>query len=109
MARRVRKRECRVRLAVFKVRFSDRVGREYPELKWAFSIFAGLYVLALILFLIGTFGWFNQDKDPLSAMFLLPLGLPWNAIFDRVGFAGLPSLLLAPLVNAGILLWLWER
>jgi len=29
------------------------------------------------LLLIGTFGLFGQEKDPLSAVFLIPLGLPW--------------------------------
>ena len=40
---------------------------------WAFVI---LYVGALFIFLVGTFGWLGQERDPLSGVFLLPLGLP---------------------------------
>lgn len=78
-------------------------------MKWAFLVFAGLYAIALLLLLIGAFGWFGQEKDPLSAVFLLPLGLPWNVLVDRIGLPGVPGLLVAPAVNAGILLWLWKR
>lgn len=45
-------------------------------------IFALFYLLALGLFLIGTFGLFGEEKDPLSGVFLLPLGLPWNLFLD---------------------------
>lgn len=78
-------------------------------MKWAFWIFLALYGAALLLFLVGTFGWFGQDKDPLSGVFLMPLGLPWNLIADRVGLPGLPSALLAPAINAAILFWLWRH
>jgi hypothetical protein len=46
--------------------------------------FALLYLGALLLFLIGTFGWFGQDLDPLAGVFLIPLGLPWNLFLDAV-------------------------
>lgn len=78
-------------------------------MKWPFWIFVGLYGAALLLFLIGTFGWFGQDQDPLAGVFLLPLALPWSMLADRMGAPGLPSVLLAPAVNAGILFWLWKR
>lgn len=78
-------------------------------MKWIFFIFLGLYVLAAALMLISAFGLFGQENDPLSALFLLPLGLPWNVIADRLGIAGTASILLAPLVNAGLLYWLWKR
>jgi len=78
-------------------------------MKWAFWIFVALYGIALLLLLIGSFGWFGQQKDPLSAVFLLPLGLPWNILADKLGLAGVPSLLLAPIINASILFWLWKR
>ena len=42
--------------------------------------FSIAYALALLVFLTGTFGWFGQEEDPLSGLFLLPLGLPWNLI-----------------------------
>lgn len=78
-------------------------------MKWAFYIFLALYVLALALLLIGTFGWFGQEEDPLSGVFLLPLGLPWNILADRLGVAGVGAMVLAPAVNLGILFWLWKR
>ncbi|MFV1876633.1 hypothetical protein [Nioella sp.] len=67
-------------------------------------VFTLLYGAALLLFLIGTFGWFGQDRDPIAGVFLIPLGLPWNRLID-----GLPDPLLAwaaagaPLVNLVIL------
>ena len=78
-------------------------------MKWAFLIFCGLYLVALILLAIGTFGWFGQEQDPLSAVFLMPLGLPWNILADRAGFDGPLVAIFAPLINAGILYWLWKR
>jgi hypothetical protein len=66
--------------------------------------FAGLYLIAIILFLIGTFGLFGQDRDPLSGVFLMPLGLPWNRFLGAAPEALLPWIgALAPLVNLGIL------
>lgn len=50
------------------------------------------YGFALFVFLTGTFGWFGQEQDPLSGIFLLPLGLPWN-------LTGLPDRFL-PLLGA---------
>jgi hypothetical protein len=78
-------------------------------MKWAFWIFVALYALATLLLLIGTFGWFGQEKDPLSGVFLMPLGLPWNLLADRFSMPGPATTLLAPAVNAGLLYWLWKR
>ena len=78
-------------------------------MKWAFLIFLGLYLAALILLTIGTFGWFGQEQDPLSAVFLIPLGLPWNILADRAGLSGPLAGILAPLINAGVLYWLWKK
>ena len=69
-------------------------------MKWAFIIFNVLYFLAIMLFAIGTFGWFGQEQDPLSAVFLMPLGLPWNILADRAGFDGPLVAIFAPLINA---------
>ncbi len=72
--------------------------------KWTVLTYLVLWVLAVILLIIGTFGVFGQERDPLSGVFLLPLGLPWALWTD-----GLPETLrpvaagLAPLVNIGIL------
>ncbi len=43
-----------------------------------------LYMFALAIFLVGTFGLFGQEQDPLSAVFLLPIGLPWIFILDSI-------------------------
>ena len=45
--------------------------------KWVIRIVGVLYLVALALLLIGTFGLFGQEQDPLSEVFLIPLGLPW--------------------------------
>ena len=78
-------------------------------MKWAFIIFMALYAAALFLLAVGTFGWFGQEQDPLSGVFLMPLGLPWNILADRMGLAGPGVVILAPAINAGILFWLWKR
>ena len=78
-------------------------------MKWIFLGFTALYVLALALLAVGTFGWFGQERDPLSGIFLMPLGLPWTFIGDRIGLGGPLLAILSPLVNAGILYWLWRR
>ena len=49
---------------------------------FAVWIFLAAYILALFLFLVGTFGWFGQTRDPLSGIFLIPLGLPWNLMIE---------------------------
>ena len=78
-------------------------------MKWAFIVFAALYAIALFLLAVGTFGWFGQEKDPLSGVFLMPLGLPWNILADRLGLVGPWVAILAPAINAAILYWLWKR
>ena len=78
-------------------------------MKWIFIVFVVLYGLALLLMAIGTFGWLGQEKDPLAGVFLMPLGLPWTIFGDRLGLSGPMLGLLAPVINAAILLWLWKR
>ncbi|MBX7458024.1 hypothetical protein K3152_07170 [Qipengyuania sp. 1NDH17] len=78
-------------------------------MKWVFLIFLALYLVALMLLAIGTFGWLGQERDPLSGVFLMPLGLPWNILADRAGLGGPLVAVLAPLINAGILYWLWRK
>lgn len=69
--------------------------------------FALLYAAALFLFAVGVFGWFGQAKDPLGAVFLAPLGLPWNLMLDRLPDSVLPWLgAAAPLLNLALLLFL---
>lgn len=77
-----------------------------------FWIFLVLWIAASAIFLIGTFGLFGAEPDPLSAAFLIPLGLPWNKVlgaFDRDGYGILG--VLAPAINLAII-WLlrgWTR
>ena len=66
--------------------------------------FCSLYALALLIFLVGRFGWFGAERDPLSGVYLIILGQPW------IRFAGLlPEALwpaagvLAPTINAALI------
>ena len=78
-------------------------------MKWVFIVFVVLYGIALLLMATGTLGWFGQEKDPLSGIFLMPLGLPWNILAYRLGLSGPILALLAPAINAAILYWIWKR
>ncbi|SIO43765.1 hypothetical protein SAMN05444722_2147 [Rhodovulum sp. ES.010] len=69
--------------------------------------FIVLYVAALALLAIGTFGVFGQPRDPLSGVFLIPLGLPWNRMIDVFPEPLWPWLAAAaPAVNAALLITL---
>ncbi len=71
---------------------------------WAIRIAVAFYLVALALLLIGTFGLFGQERDPLAGVFLMPLGLPWSLWFDGLPESVLPfAAALAPLVNLTIL------
>lgn len=71
---------------------------------WAGAIFVAAYLFALAIFLIGTFGLFGEERDPLAGVFLVPLGLPWNRATDLLPEASWPWLAAAaPLLNLGIL------
>lgn len=68
---------------------------------WGFAL---AYAGALILLGIGTFGLFGQERDPLSGVFLVPLGLPWNLLGGGLPDPWLPLVgILAPAVNLAIL------
>lgn len=68
-------------------------------------VFAGLYLAALCLFAIGTFGLFGTEPGPLAGVFLVPLGLPWNMMLGYFPAPALPWLAAAaPLANL-LLLW----
>ncbi len=83
------------------------MGRLCRFLLWGFGL---AYVLALLLFLVGTFGWFGSGTGPLAGVFLVPLGLPWNHLLDwapdrlRAVLAAA-----APLLNLAILKALFAR
>lgn len=71
---------------------------------WAIRIAWVLYLVALALLLIGTFGLFGQERDPLAGVFLVPLGLPWILWIDALPEAlKLWAAILAPLLNIAIL------
>ena len=68
----------------------------------AFGVF---YVAALFLLAVGTFGLFGAERDPLSGVFLIPLGLPWNRLLGGLSEALLPWVgVLSPAVNLAILI-----
>ena len=63
------------------------------------------YVFALGIFLISVFGLFGTERDPLSGIFLIPLGLPWIRLHDVFGEGLRPWLaILAPAFNILLLL-----
>ncbi len=65
-----------------------------------------LYALAVLALMAGTFGLFRAEPDPISGVFLLPLGVPWNWIIDAFPEPAWPWLAVAaPIVNI-ILVWL---
>jgi len=77
---------------------------------WAVRTFSIAYMVALILFIVGTFGLFGQPSDPVSGIFLIPLGLPWNLVVDLMPEPMWPWLTAAaPILNILILRWLCSR
>ena len=66
----------------------------------ATALLALLYVVALAIWQIGRYGLFGQERDPLAAVYLIMLGMPWVRAADMAGEAMAPMLAaLAPLVN----------
>jgi len=73
------------------------------------AVFALLYCGALALLFIGTFGLLGAERDPLSGVYLIPLGLPWNQTIDVFPDTTWPWLAAAaPALNLAIL-WLMCR
>lgn len=67
--------------------------------------FALLYALAFGLFIIGMFGLFGSPSGPLSGIFLVPLGLPWNQMLGAFPEPLWPILAtLSPALNLVILI-----
>ena len=60
--------------------------------------------------MIGTFGLFSQETDPLSGVFLIPLGIPWAFLVDLTPEALWPWLAaLAPAINLSLIALLCRR
>ena len=78
-------------------------------LEMVLAIFALLYGVALVLYLIGIFGLFGSPSGPLAAVFLLPLGLPWIWLIDSLPEA-LRSWALAAVPDLNlVIIWLLYR
>jgi hypothetical protein len=70
------------------------------------AAFAIAYLIALALFIIGTYGLFGSPSGPLAGVFLVPLGVPWIFMLDGVSESLKPWVgILAPGINLA-LLWL---
>ena len=73
-----------------------------------FGFFVLAYVAALAILATGTYGLFGQAKDPLSGIFLIPLGLPWILIPVPEPLL-LPQGIAAPGINLLILWFVCRR
>lgn len=72
--------------------------------------FLGVYLLALVVLALGTFGLFGSDTDPLSGVYLIPLGFPWVLLVDLAPERFWPWLAtLSPTLNLIILYGLCRR
>jgi hypothetical protein len=92
---------------------APRAGRSTRICKILIAGFAVLYACALALMAIGSLGLFGTERDPLSAVFLIPVGLPWNLFVGNAPEALLPWLAAgAPLLNL-LIIWFacrrWTR
>ena len=68
------------------------------------GLFALLWLFAIAILLIGQFGLFGQERDPLAGVFLVPLGFPWNRFIDIAPEATWPWFAAAmPLINLALL------
>ncbi|MFD1343100.1 hypothetical protein [Litorisediminicola beolgyonensis] len=76
------------------------------------AIYVLVWLAALSLFAIGTFGLFGQTADPLAGIFLIPVGLPWTLMLEFVGPLAPVLGLLAPVLNLILFIAfcrLWRR
>lgn len=76
--------------------------------KYVTAAFAVVYIAALAIFLTGTYGWFGQDTDALSGIFLIPLGFPWILLSIPEKFSALFGAG-APLINLALLWFVCRR
>jgi hypothetical protein len=74
--------------------------------QWVVGGFVILYLVALGLFVIGHFGLFGSPSGPLAGVFLVPLGAPWNFLWDSASMNDFGRFwlgILAPMVNLVII------
>lgn len=78
--------------------------------KWVVRVFWVIYILALFILAVGTFGLFGQPKDSLAGIFVIPLGLPWNLLLAWLPEPVKPWLAAgAPLVNIALISWFCRK
>ncbi len=78
------------------------MGRRFCRL--TANAYLALSLAAIAILLIGTYGLFGQERDPLAAVYVVVLGMPWVRFADLAPEAARPWLALAaPLVNVAIL------
>ena len=80
--------------------------------RWAIVGFAAFYLLSVLLLLIGTYGLFGAERDPLAGVFLLLPGLPWSFFTGVLPEAARGvAAVCAPAVNLALLAALcrWRR
>lgn len=53
------------------------------------GIYAVLGLLSLVLLLVGVFGWFGAERDPIAGAFAMLLAIPWSLALDRIESPGL--------------------
>jgi hypothetical protein len=72
--------------------------------RWLVWGFVAAYAAALVLLIVGLFGLFGSERDPLAGVFLIPLGLPWVLWAGRLPEVARPVAgALAPLVNLAVI------
>ena len=75
-----------------------------------FWIFVCLYGLALLLWLVGSFGLFGSPKGPMAGVFVVILGQPWVRLVDLLpGWLWPWAAALTPALNAVIIRGLCSR
>lgn len=74
------------------------------------NAYLALALAAMAILLVGTYGLFGQDRDPLAGVYVVVLGMPWVRFADLGPEAACPWFALAtPLVNVAILRALCAR
>ena len=75
-----------------------------------FYLFGALYLIALALFVIGTYGLFGSPSGPLAGVFLVPLGMPWNFFVDLLPEGLWPvAAAFTPVLNLCVIWFLGQR